>query len=263
MQNAEQGTNQSQFGFMSSVCPPLTLAELIDKAKQYNYEHLELRVEWGHGHGVELDSSAAQLREARARFADSGITLSCIATGIRFVDPDTEKRAAQVELLKRYIELTETMGAQNIRIFGDPVPKTTAVEVSQTLDWEADGIRACDTLAGEAGIALCLETHGNLIASYVAEVLYRAEAQHTFVNWHAAHHVRHGQPVDVAYVHLRGKVRHVHVSFGDSGPVPDTERDSLAMLAEDGYTGFISIEVINPPDSDAVLQRHAELYNTG
>ena len=31
-----------QFGFMSSVCPPLTLAELIDKAKEYDYKHLEL-----------------------------------------------------------------------------------------------------------------------------------------------------------------------------------------------------------------------------
>ena len=248
-----------QFGFMSSVCPPLTLAELIDKAKHYNYEHLELRVEWNHGHGVELDSTPRQLSEARARLADSGIALSCIATGVRFIDVDVQKRAEQVELLKRYIELSEKMGAKNIRIFGDPVPKTP-VEVAQTLNWEADGIRACDGLAGEAGVALCLETHGNLIASYVAEVLYRAEAQHTFVNWHAAHHVRHGQPVDVAYVHLRDKIRHAHVNFGDNGPLPDTEKDSLAFLAQDGYTGFVSIEVINPPDSDATLQRHAELY---
>ncbi len=262
MPHAEQGMNQSQFGFMSSVCPSLTLAELIDKAKQYNYQHLELRVEWGHGHSVELDSSTAQLREARARFSDSGVTLSCIATGVRFVEPAAEKRAAQVDLLKRYIELSNAMGAENIRIFGDPVPKTP-VDVSQTLDWETDGIRACDALAGEAGIALCLETHGNLIASYVAEVLYRAEAQHTYVNWHAAHHVRHGQPVDVAYVHLRGKIRHVHVNFGDSGTMPDTEKDSLALLAKDGYTGFVSIEVINPPEPDAVLQRHAELYPAG
>ena len=76
-----------KFGFMSSVCPPLTMAELIDKAKHYNYEHLELRVEWDHGHGVELDSTPQQLQEARARLADSGIDLSCIATGCRFIDP--------------------------------------------------------------------------------------------------------------------------------------------------------------------------------
>ena len=88
-----------KFGFMSSVCPPLTLAELIDKAKHYNYEHLELRVEWDHGHGVELDSTPQQLRDARQRFADSGIELSCIATGVRFIDPDAQKRAEQVNLL--------------------------------------------------------------------------------------------------------------------------------------------------------------------
>ena len=83
-----------QFGFMSSVCPPLTLAELIDKAKQYSYEHLELRVEWDHGHGVELDSTPQELNDAKTRLADSGITLSCIATGVRFIDPDSEKTRA-------------------------------------------------------------------------------------------------------------------------------------------------------------------------
>lgn len=250
-----------QFGFMSSVCPPLTLAELIDKAKHYSYEHLELRVEWDHGHGVELDSTPQQLNDAKDRLADNGITLSCIATGVRFIDPDAQKRAQQVDLLKRYIELSEKMGAKNIRFFGDPVPKKP-VEVDQTLNWEADGIRACDALAGEAGVALCLETHGNLIASYLAEALYRAEAQNTFVNWHAGHHVRHGQSVEVAYVHLRNKIQHAHVSFGVEGPMPDTEKDSLTLLAQDDYKGFISIEVINPKDSDAVLQRHAELFKT-
>ncbi len=250
-----------QFGFMSSVCPPLTMAELIDKAIEYNYEHLELRVEWDHGHGVELDSSTQQLDEARTLLEDNEITLSCIATGVRFIDPDPQKRADQVDLLKRYIDLSEKMGAKNIRFFGDPVPKVPA-DVDQTLDWEAEGIRACDGMAGDAGVALCLETHGNLLASYVAESLYRSEAENTYVNWHAGHHVRHGQSVDVAYVHLRNKVRHAHVNFGDEGPMPDTEKDSLTLLKEDGYEGFVSIEVINPKNSDAVLKRHAELYKT-
>ena len=74
---------------------------------------------------------------------------------VRFIDPDANKRTEQVELLKRYIDLAATMGgAANIRIFGDRVP-STPVEVSQTLDWEADGIRECDGLAGDAGVALC------------------------------------------------------------------------------------------------------------
>ena len=106
-----------KFGFMSSVCPPLTLAELIDKAKHYNYKHLELRVEWDHGHGVELDSTPQQLQEARHRFADSGIELSCIATGVRFIDPEAQKRAEQVELLKRYIEFVRNDGCQEYSDF--------------------------------------------------------------------------------------------------------------------------------------------------
>ena len=248
-----------KFGFMSSVCPKLILPELIDRAKQYNYQHLELRVEWEHGHGVELDATPVQLREARQRFEDSGVALSCIATGCRFIDPDANKRAEQVELLKRYIELSAAVGASNIRFFGDRVPDDP-IAVDQTLDWEAEGIRACDSLAGDAGIALCLETHGNLIASYVSEVIHRSGGKNTFVNWHASHHIRYDQPIEVAYVHLRGKIRHIHVNFGAEGPMPDHERQTLELVAKDGYDGFCSVEVINPPDSDATLKRHAQLY---
>lgn len=250
-----------QFGFMSSVCPKQNLGALIESAKRHSYQHIELRVEWGHGHGVELEATPGQLREVRQRFEDSGVALSCIATGVRFIDPDAKVRTEQVELLKRYIDLAATVGAPNIRIFGDPVPKNP-VEIDQTLDWEAEGIRTCDSVAGEAAVALCLETHGNLLASYIAEVFYRSEAQNTFVNWHAAHHIRHGQPTEVAYVHLRGKIRHMHASFGDSGPIPSDERRAIELATRDGYDGFCSVEVINPPDPEATLKRHAELYKT-
>ena len=249
-----------KFGFMSSVCPKQSLAELIESAKRYDYEHIELRVEWEHGHGVELNAGTTQFREARQQLEDSGIALSCIATGVRFIDPDASKRVEQVEQLKRYIDLSAAVGASNIRIFGDAVPKDDPVKVDQTLDWEAEGIRACDGLAADAGIALCLETHGNLLASYVAEVLYRAETRSAFVNWHASHHLRHGQPTEVAYVHLRGKIRHLHVNFGDSGPMPESERLPLKLVSQDGYDGFCSVEVINPPDAEATLKRHAALY---
>jgi sugar phosphate isomerase/epimerase len=250
-----------KFGFMSSVCPKQTLPELIDSAKRHNYRHLELRVEWEHGHGVELDATPAQLREARGRFEESSVALSCIATGVRFIDADAGKRAEQVELLKRYIDLSATVGASNIRFFGDPVPKSeNPIEVDETLDWEAEGIRACDDLAHDAGIALCLETHGNLLASYVAEVIYRAEAKSTFINWHAGHHIRYGQSIDMAYPHLRGKIRHVHVNFGMDGPMPAHEQQVFQLLTNDGYDGFYSVEVINPEDPEETLKRHAELY---
>ena len=178
-----------KFGFMSSVCPPLTMAELIDKAKHYNYEHLELRVEWDHGHGVELDSTPpAASRCARPVLPIAALNFPALLQVVGSLIPMPVSAAEQVDLLKRYIDLSERVGAKNIRIFGDRVPETP-VEVSQTLDWEAEGIRACDGLAGEAGVALCLETHGNLIASWVTETIYRAGAENTFVNWHAAHHV--------------------------------------------------------------------------
>ena len=246
-----------QFGFMSSVCPALTLTELIDKAQRYDYRHLELRVEWHHRHGVELNASPAFLREAKARFDDSGIALSCIATGCKFISPIRSERTAQVELLKRYIQLAETMGAQNVRFFGDPVPRNP-INRDKTFSWQAKGIRACDALAGEASVTLCLETHGNLTGTDVHAILHQAEAKHTFCNWHPAHHVRQRESVDTAYAFLRGKIRHVHIGYGLDERTTKIEQDALTLLTKDGYTGFVSIEVINPHNPDYVLH-HARL----
>ena len=59
-----------KLGFMSSVCPRMTLKELVETGKKYGYAGIEFRPEWDHAHGIELDASAAQRREAARMLAD-------------------------------------------------------------------------------------------------------------------------------------------------------------------------------------------------
>ena len=103
-------------GFMSSVCPKQTLAELIETAKQYGYQGIEFRVEWGHAHGIELDATAAQLQAARQALADSGITASCIATSVRFNSAERADHLPQRETLRKYIALAAAVGFAVVRV---------------------------------------------------------------------------------------------------------------------------------------------------
>jgi sugar phosphate isomerase/epimerase len=246
-------------GFMSSVCPKQDLSGLFELAKRFGYQGIELRVEWGHAHGVELTASPQQLAGIRRAFNESGIALTSLATGCRFQTEDKAKNAAEVEKTRRYIELAATVGSPLIRIFGDPVPKL-AEPLDDALQRQADAINSLDALAGQHGIVLGLETHGNLLASQAAEVIGRAEARHCLILWHAEHHIRNGEPVDRAWVFVKSRVCHVHWSV-IAKDVPETEVErTFPLLKAAGYQGYFSLEDINPADSEATLKLHAEKF---
>ena len=245
-----------KFGFMSSVYPQLSLEELVAKAVDFDCAHVELRVEWGHKHGIELGISDYELVRAGNLFAREGIEVSCISTSVRFLDRDPSFRKKQEVFLKKYISLAHMVKASNVRIFADPVPRHPFF-ANELFNWTAESIRECDPIAKEAGINIVLETHKNLLASYATEILHRAApTTNTFINWHTMHHIRYGQDIMTAYTHIQNKVKHMHVNFGIDNleGMPEPEKHALSLLKRDEYDGFISVEMINPVDPDGVFK---------
>jgi sugar phosphate isomerase/epimerase len=249
-------------GFMSSVCPKQTLAELIETAQAYGYQGIEFRVEWGHGHGIGLDATAAQLDAARQALADSGIAASCIATSVRFNSSDRADHLSQRETLRRYIALAAAVGAPYLRTFSDSLPEEDAEARSQVLSLAAESYASVDDWAGQHGVEVLVETHTNMRAHWALQILDQANAERLQVLWHIGHHLRRGQSVDDAYHYLRGHVRHVHLSAQpDDEYVSDADnRRTFELLAADGYSGFFSVEIINPDDPDAVLGHHMRKF---
>lgn len=247
-----------RLAFMSSVLPELNLAELVERAKSHGYEGIELRPEWGHAHGVELDGSAAARREARSRVADSGVEACCLSPGIRFCKEDRGELDAELEKLLRYIELASETGIGRIRVFGDPIPDSGRGRREAAYRTEAEYFARGAARAAEAGVKLCLETHSNFRAFDAGEVLYRAAYPSALtVNWHLGHCLRHGEDVDEAYRHVKGRVGHVHFSLREEKVDPPYIERQAELLAAEGYGGYFSVEVINPEDGEEVLRQHA------
>jgi sugar phosphate isomerase/epimerase len=249
-------------GFMSSVCPKQTLAELIETAKQYGYQGIEFRVEWGHRHGLELDATAPQLEMARQALADSAIAASCIATSVRFNSPDRADHLPQRETLRRYIALAAAVGAPYLRTFSDSLPEEDEEARDQVLSLAAESYASVDDWARQHGVEILVETHTNMRAHWAKEILDQASAEHLQVLWHIGHHLRRDQSVEDAYRYLRGHVRHVHFTAQrDDEYVSDADNQrTFELLAADGYSGFFSVEIINPDDPDAVLGHHMRKF---
>ncbi len=244
-------------GFMSSVCPQQTLGELITTANKYGYQGIEFRTEWGHQHGIELGASTAQLRHARQFLADHGVATSCIATSVRFNSPDPADHLPQREALRRYIELAAQVGAPYIRTFSDTLPEEQAAR-DQVLHLAAESYAAVDEWAKQHNVGVLVETHTNMKGQWARHILDEARADNLHVLWHIGHHLQRGQSVDEAYRHLRGHVRHLHFTAReDDAHVTDADNiRTFELLSADGFTGFFSVEIINPKNPDAILAHH-------
>jgi sugar phosphate isomerase/epimerase len=250
-------------GFMSSVYPKQTLAELIETARGYGYQGIEFRVEWGHRHGLELNATPAQLKAARKLFADSGIAATCIATGVKFNSPDLAEHLPQREDLRKYIALAAEVGAPYLRTFSDSVPEDDEVARNEVLALAAESYASVDDWALQHGVEVLVETHTNMRAHWARQILDQADADSLQVLWDNYHHLSRGQSVEEAYPYIRGHVRHLHFHAGEGAPIPSDADNQLTfdLLAADGFPGYFSVEVINPEDPDAVMARHIEKYN--
>jgi len=250
-------------GFMSSVCPAQTLLDLVHTAERFGYQGLEFRLDWGQNHGVELDATLAQRREARRILEDNGIAASCIATGVKFASSDPDAHVPQRETLHRAIELASDVGAPYLRTFADPLPEDDPQARDRVIGLAADSYAAVSEWAEAADVVVLVETHTNMKGQWAKAILDRAQSANVQVLWHIGHHLRRGQSVDETYAHIRGCVRHVHFAAREDDPhVADADNQrSFDLLAADGFDGFFSVEIINPEEPEAVLQRHITKFN--
>lgn len=245
---------------MSSVCPRQTLPELIGTAKEYGYEGLEFRVEWDHGHGVELTSSVDDLAAAQGMLEDSGIEATCIATGVKLNSVEESDHEAARESLMRYIELAQNIGAPYLRVFGDKVPEDN---VDRALKLAAESCAAVDDHAGQHNVDVLIETHTNMRPDWAKRIVDDSGGAHVGVLWHIGHHISRGQSVDDAWSHIASDVKHLHFNCRSDGKADESDNQrTFELLGPAGYDGYFSVEVINPDDSDAVLKHHIEQFTS-
>ena len=246
-----------KLAFMSSVCPKMTLPELLTAGQAGGYEGIEFRPEWDQAHGIELESSAAQRKETAKIQADSPLEGCCLSPGVKFCSDQKDQRDANMRTLFEFVALAVEVGIGRMRIFGDPIPNDG--RRAACYQYQAEYLLRAAEHAAEAGVALVMETHGNLRGFDMGQLLYMTGyPKGLWVNWHLGHCLRHGEDVDESYRHVKGRVAHVHFNLAEDETEWAHMARQVALLKDEGYSQFFSVEVINPEDSQAVLKRHGD-----
>ena len=244
-----------KLAFLSSTCPEWSFEQMVDGAKQYGYEGVDLRVEWGHAHGLELDSPVDARRHARRYAEDHGIAISCVAISARFARATDQERQAQVEQVERYAAFAADLGCPLIRVFGGNLPEGHTMADLRPATAAALGKAA--EVAAPFGVTPCLETHDqHNHPDDVAWIVEHAGHQNVGVVWHPAHHLRLGILVDEAYPKIRRWVRHLHLAEWPKGGVQPGSRPgflrfgegddhllrAFQLLERDGFDGYAANE---------------------
>ncbi len=261
---------------MTSVCPDWSLDELVAGMNRHGYQGVEPRVEWGHASGIEKDLTAPARADVRRRFDDDGLSICCLATGVRMATPDADTRDGHVEDLRRYIELAADLGCPLIRTFGGP--RDASAPWAMVVDYTAEGYRQVLDDAEGAGVTVLMETHDDWCCSApVRAVVEAVDHKRLRVLWDFMHTQRMMEKPAESFQALGHLTRHIHAHDGSyinrqmqvSATLGEGIIDHatpLQLLEKDGFDGHFSVEVIHKPgsdhDADGVLASYAAGFHS-
>lgn len=262
-----------KYAFTSSSCPAFTLAELIEAAERYEYDGVETRVEWKHGHGVEPDASAEQRLAVRRAFEKTDVALCCVSTGCRYVDPATHD--AQIEHTHRCIDLAGDVGCPRVRVFGGMLHGAGREAAAERI---VHAMNAVLDHAAERGVTLVIETHDDWAAPrHLLPIIEAVGHPNLGVLWDVTHPVvQAGETITQAHDELMHVMKHVHVHDAvvvdgryDWKPIGQGQfdlREAIALLLREAFGGYVSGEWIDwsdPPETHlprelATLKRYEQ-----
>lgn len=94
---------------------PLTLEDLIGRAREYGYDGIE--IDGKRPHGNPLDMPKSRRRELRSMAGGEGIEIHAVAANNDFSSPIPEHRECQILYVRELIQMASDLGATALRVF--------------------------------------------------------------------------------------------------------------------------------------------------
>jgi len=252
-----------RYGFTSFSLPQADLPALLAAAQAHGYDGVELRLDSGHGHGVEISCSHEARAALRAKIAASPVTVDCLGTSVRLADPATAE--ASTSLARTCIDLAGDVGIKLIRVFGGAVPDEVSRKAAQSA--LVEGLKGLTDHAASRDVVIGLESHDDWSAPQrLADVMAAVDHPSAAILWDVWHTGRAGgKSLAEAHRILAPWIRHVHIHDGrlrldrlEFLPIGHGDLDHLeilALLTAGGYSGVVSGEWINWGPGDVHLPR--------
>ncbi|HME01290.1 MAG TPA: TIM barrel protein [Terriglobia bacterium] len=178
----------------------------------------------------------------------NGVPFSGAAIGSNMCQPETTKRAEELEKIQKWIDVTQLLGASHLRVFGGELPQGATDE--QGIQWVVETMKpACDYAAAR-GITVGIESHGGITskASNILEILRRVDSPYAGCNLDISNWEQDPYNQIEACIPY---ATHTHIRdfYGKARTPLDLDR-VWKLFVKGGYKGFMSAEYEGAEDSE-------------
>ena len=223
----------------------MTFEDFIRKAVELRLDGVDMTVYY-------LKSTdPAYLASLRYLAYANAVPFSGVACGSSMVQATAEKRAAVLADIKKWIDVTDQLGASHLRVFAGSLPR--GASLAEATGWVVEALKSACDYAAPKGIRLGMEDHVGVSqnADVCLEVMHRVNSPYAGINLD----ITHFKPTPAAdpYAQIAAclpyaTVSHIRPLFDDGTPI-DLDR-VWRMYAEAGHKGYMSIEYEPPPGSE-------------
>jgi sugar phosphate isomerase/epimerase len=170
----------------------------------------------------------------------NALPFSGAAARSNMCQPDPAKRAEQLAEIRKWVDVTDLLGASHLRVFGGDLPKGASEE--QGIQWVVETMKpACD-YAATKGVTLGIESHYGITskAANIVEILRRVDSPFAGCNLDVAHFDEDPYAQIETCIPYATHL-HIHEEYGRPPKPLDLDR-VWRLLAQGGFKGFASIE---------------------
>jgi sugar phosphate isomerase/epimerase len=240
----------SQLAFSTLGCPKWSWQQILDFASAHGFGAVELRGLMGQLDLPSLPEFAPdKISHRRAELARHKLRVACVSSSAEMHHADAS-RAKQLDDARRFIDLAHSLGAPNVRVFGNKLEEPKQA----TIDRIASAMRELAQYAGPKNVTVILESHGDFTHSAVLkEILSKADSPHAALLWDAHHTFADGhEDPEFTYRELGQWIRHTHLKdsklvngerhyvLTGRGDVP--VKKQMEVLSKGGYRGYYCFE---------------------
>jgi sugar phosphate isomerase/epimerase len=240
------GASETKARFRPAICAysfrnqlkngSMTYADLIRMAADLGADGVDMTAYWLH------DTSNETLYPLKKLAYQSSIAIYTIGTGARMAQPTPELQAAEVETVRKWLDVAERLGALHMRIFGGAVPKGASED--QAVVWAVETLKRCAEEAGKKGITLGVEDDGGITtnADRTVEIVKKTGSQWVGINLDVGNFPDHAyQQIEMCApyatnVHFKSQVHMDHHEEPADWP------RILKIMGNTGYRGYLALE---------------------
>jgi len=216
----------------------MTLEEVILKAVEFGVVSVDMTAYYFKSTDPEYLLSLRRLAYKH------GVAFSGVACGASMVQATADKRTDAVNQIRKWVDVTDELGASHLRIFAGTLP--AGVSMKDAVDWVVESMKAACDYSAKKGITLGLEDHEGVTqtSDVCLEIMQRVNSPYASINLDITNFI--ATPTQDPYAQIAaclpystGNI-HIRDHFYDHSPV-DMER-VWQMFAHAGYQGYVSAE---------------------